>query len=96
MKDFMRCFKSQSFSGSVVGAAPISTGSGIKVNLTAHCGIMPTKDGSNLGLVLSGFHQCCNLIPFMMAEVLIGHRATSTWRLKWPRILKHPRLPQLR
>jgi len=73
----------------------ISPKSGITVNLTAHRGLMPTKDGSNLGLVLSGFHQYCNLIPFMMAEVLIGQRETSTWRLKWPRILKHPRLPQL-
>lgn len=36
----------------------------------------------DLGLVMSGFHQCMDLITFGLAEVCIGHQASSTGRSK--------------
>jgi len=46
--------------------------SGITRNLKTQRRSMVVKDGRNLDFILSGFHQCCKLITFTLAWVLIG------------------------
>ena len=69
----------------------ITSLSTISGQLTANRGSMPIQKRSNFQLVMSYFHQCVNLITFMLTEVFICH-GNFNWESK-AMMLKHPQSP---
>ena len=55
----------------------------IALELTADGGFAPTQQRSNLVLVVTGFHECVNLVTFLLGKLrLVSHRAPLSLRLE--------------
>ncbi len=59
---------------------PISSRARAPRQLSADSRFVTPQYMGALGLFMSGFHQCMDLITIDLAEVCIGHRAYSTGR----------------
>jgi len=73
----------------------VAPGAAVAMQLPTDSGLVPLQQFGNLGLIVSGLHECVNLISFSLVEVFVVHKQLLPPSLETYNA-KHHQLPKLK